>query len=334
MVAISKDKSYLMKGIVIIMMIFLHLFNGNKTDMCVNLLYIGDEPFAKYLSNACGPVAFFVLLSGYGLAYTNEKKGLALLSQLKRIYKLYFHYWMILAVFLPIACYLHAERYPGTWERLVSNILGWKTDYNFEMWFLLPYSLIALTSQYIIRAMEKIGNLKAVIVTAVIYFSACYVISRYCTSFLADYPLLSLCVVYLQFLYPFSVGVAFYRSPSKIKWQMPTWLVLLVMAVAITVVATINISFTYIVYVPLMVFLFNQLSYPKWLEKTLIELGKKSMVMWMIHTWYCNYLFKEEVYSLKYPILILGEVIIISYLSAILFMWFTRKLLAITGFKG
>ena len=315
------------------MMIFLHLFNKNNTDLCINFLYIGDIPFAKWLSNACGPVGFFLLLSGYGLAYTYEKKGLAFFSQLKRIYKLYFHYWVILTVFLPIACYLHAEKYPGTWERLISNMLGWKTNYNFEMWFLLPYSLIALTSQYIIKAIEKIGYIITVILTAIINFSACYVISRYYTPFLADYPLLSLGVVYLQFLYPFTVGVVFYRSPYQIKWQMPTWLVLLTMAVAITVVSTIDISVTYIVYEPLMVFLFCQLSYPHWLEKIMIELGKKSMAMWMIHTWYCNYLFREQVFSLKYPVLILGTVILISYLSAILFMWTTKKLLAITGFK-
>ena len=65
-----------MKGIVIIMMVFLHLFNGNHTAECTNLLYIGDVPFAKWLSNACGPVRFFLLFSGYGLAFTYERKGL------------------------------------------------------------------------------------------------------------------------------------------------------------------------------------------------------------------------------------------------------------------
>jgi len=97
------------------------------------------------------------------------------------------------------------------------------------------------------------------------------------------------------------------------------------MCVAITIVATIDISVTYIVYVPLMVFLFCQLSYPKWLESILVELGRKSMAMWMIHNWYCNYLFHEQVYSLKYPILILLEVVIISYLTAIPVMWITKK---------
>lgn len=35
----------------------------------------------------------------------------------------------------------------------------------------------------------------------------------------------------------------------------------------------------------------------------------------MIHTWFCCYLFREEVYSLKYPVFILGAILIISYLD-------------------
>ena len=48
MLTISKDRSTLIKGIVIVMMVFLHLFNKSNTDLCTNLLYIGGEPFAKW----------------------------------------------------------------------------------------------------------------------------------------------------------------------------------------------------------------------------------------------------------------------------------------------
>lgn len=187
----------LLKGIVIIMMIFLHSFNGDHTDLCTNLLYVGNVPFAKWLSVVCNPVGFFVLFSGYGLAYSYDKKGLAFLQQCRRILKLYIHYWIILSVFLMIGWYMYPDRYPDSWSRILHNMAGWNTDYNFEMCFLLPYSLVSLTSQYIIRAIEKTGNLMAVIMTAVINFGACYVISRYHATILMDYPLLSLVVVYL-----------------------------------------------------------------------------------------------------------------------------------------
>ncbi len=288
------------------MMVFLHLFNGSHTDECINLLYIGEVPFAKWLSNACGPVPFFLLLSGYGLAYTCNHAELTFTKQLKRIFKLYIHYWIILLFFLLIGWYLYPGRYPGSWSRLIVNIIGWKTDYNYEMWFLFPYSLVALSSKHIIKTIEKNGFLKSIIVFAAINFCACYVISKFHSTILKEYPLMSLGTVYLQFLYPFAVGVVFYKSELNSDFKMPKWCVALSTILLISIAATINISVVNIVYVPIMVFLFCQWSSPLWLEKTLIELGKKSMPIWMIHTWLSNYLFHEQVYSLKYPIFILG----------------------------
>ncbi len=329
MMVISKEKSIFIKGIVIVMMVFLHLFNGNHTAECSNLIYIGDVPFAKWLSNACGPVPFFLLLSGYGLAYTYEHSKLTFFMQLKRIFRLYLHYWIILFFFLIIGWYLYPERYPGSWTRLLVNAIGWKTDYNFEMWFLFPYSVVALSSRYIIMLIEKIGKLKSVVIFAVIYFCACYVISRWHATVLADNSLISLCVVYLQFLYPFVVGVVFCRSNFQMNYQLSQYQVLLLMIVSVSVTAIIDISVVYIIYAPVMTFLFCQLSCPLWLEKVFTELGKKSMAIWMIHTWYSNYLFHEQVYSLRYPVLILGGGIIVSYLTAIPVMWVAKKGLAV-----
>lgn len=82
MLYISKDHSILIKGIVILMMLFLHLFNFNRAAQCVNLVYVGDTPLAQFIAFACGPVGFFLMLSGYGLAYTHEHGGADLISNL------------------------------------------------------------------------------------------------------------------------------------------------------------------------------------------------------------------------------------------------------------
>lgn len=327
MLEVSKDRSTLIKGIVITMMVFLHLFNKSNTDLCTNLLYIGGEPFAKWLSHACSPVWFFVLLSGYGLAYTYEKGNLQFMKQLRRIFKLYLHYWLILAAFLLLGWYLYPDRYPGSWDRLFVNMTGWKTSYNYEMWFLLPYSLVALTSRYIILGIERIGYVKATLATIFFSLAASYTISRYHETVLAEYPILSLCAVYVQFLYPFTVGVVFCRAKIQLSYQLPTWLTLIIMVILVSLVCSIRISVWGYVYVPLMIILFSQLQLPKLLNSIFMELGRKSMAIWMIHTWFCCYLFRTEVYSLKYPLLILVGVLIISYLTAIPFMWIAKKCL-------
>ena len=83
----SKEQSTIIKGVAILLMIFLHLFNHDVTGDCTPLLYIGNTPFVTILTRACGPVPFFLIVSGYGLHYTYHHKGLTWNGQLRRILK-------------------------------------------------------------------------------------------------------------------------------------------------------------------------------------------------------------------------------------------------------
>ena len=329
MLTLSKDKSTLIKGIVIIMMVFLHLFNGNHTDLCTNLLYIGDEPFAKWLSKACGPVDFFLLLSGYGLAYTYDHRGISFAQQVKRIFKLYIHYWIVLLIFVSVGCFMYAERYPGDWNTLILNVIGWETSYNGEMWFLFPYGFICLLSPWLFYVMRRIGYIKALMITALIHVLTCYLISRYGTTFLYGNQLVYMPILILHLLYAFTVGTVFYQYRNRFKSCISSRVAIVSVCFVVALVAFIDSAVVYMLYVPLMVFLFCQISYPKWMEIALLELGRKSMPIWMIHTWFCYYLFQSQIYSLKYSVLILGGVILISYLTAIPVMWSARKLFCI-----
>lgn len=305
MLTISKDKSLLIKGIVICMMVWLHLFNGSHTELCQNLLYVGDEPFAKWLSNACGPVSFFLLLSGYGLAFTYEKGKLTVKGQAKRLFKLYTHYWVVLTIFVTLGSFLVPERYPGTLGNIIANMMGWCYTYNAEMWFLFPYCMVALVSPMLFRIVEHLGNSIVLLCSAIFYVVVCYCISRY-GEYLYGNMALYRPVLFLQFLYPFMLGVVFFRSKILIDTKLPQWMAFVLVGLALCIMATFGNAVLYMVYVPLMVWLFCQLAFPKWLENMLVELGKKSMVIWMVHTWFCYYLFQPQVYSLRYPIVILG----------------------------
>ena len=116
----------------LVRMLFLHLFNGQHTDLCTNLFYVGDVPLALWLTWACNPVSFFLLLSGYGLACKYEKGSLSPRNQSSRIFNLYLHYWIVLAIFLVIGHLLYPSRYPGSLSTLIANVTGWNTDYCSE----------------------------------------------------------------------------------------------------------------------------------------------------------------------------------------------------------
>lgn len=44
-----------------------------------------------------------------------------------------------------------------------------------------------------------------------------------------------------------------------------------------------------------------------------MALGRQSMNMWMIHSWFCYHLFTDFTYSFGYPVVIYAVLIIISY---------------------
>lgn len=55
---------------------------------------------------------------------------------------------------------------------------------------------------------------------------------------------------------------------------------------------------------------------PRFLNVFLIEMGRYSMIMWFIHTNFCNYLFRDFIFSPRQPLLVFLLLLLCSYLSA------------------
>lgn len=118
--SMTKESSGYLKGIAILMMVFLHLFNNLQNDMTLGyLLTIGDMPVIYYLTRMCNPVPFFLILSGYGLYSTYIKTGEV--KPWKRVSNLYIHLGIIYFLLLPLACWVRPEMYPGTVMTFIEN---------------------------------------------------------------------------------------------------------------------------------------------------------------------------------------------------------------------
>ena len=325
MLELSKEKSTIIKGIAISLMLFLHLFDYHNADGCINFFHIGGMPLASWLARACNPVAIFLLLSGYGLACKHEKKALSPLHQAERSLFLYLHYWIILAVMLAIGHVMLPSLYPGSWGTVIENLTGWHTTYNKEMWFLFPYVLVSIVSLYTFRAVDKVGLAWAVGITAVLYIAISVFINRNSTMLYDNLPLFHL-LLFVQFLYPFTMGATLRRTSINLNRALPQWAVMAGIIVLVLILCVSNIHLCYMFCAPLMVILFCHLHYPQWLQKILTELGRKSMPMWMIHTWLAYYLFHDQVYALRYPVLIFLGLLLASYLLSIPVMWAAKRI--------
>ena len=325
MLQLSKENSTVIKGIAISLMLFLHLFEGDNAEACVNFIRIGGMPLVSLLARACNPVAIFLLLSGYGMACKYEKGALNPLHQGSRALFLYLHYWITLAVFLTIGHQMVPALYPGDWTTLIENAIGWRPSYNHEMWFLLPYVLVSIVSLYILRAVDKAGLICVIAVTAVLHITTHLYISHHMEALYTNLPLFQL-LMFSQFLYQFTMGVALRRTSINLRWRLPQWAVIAGLAVLVLILCETNIYLCYMFCAPLMVILFCHLRFPRWLKAILLELGHKSMAMWMIHTWLAFYLFRPQVYSLRHPVLIFLGLLVVSYILAIPVMWTARTI--------
>lgn len=321
----------MLKGIAILMMLFLHLFsNPSFASDCTPLLWVGGTPFATIFTRACGPVGYFLVCSGYGLAYTYHRGRLLVKLQGKRVLRLYLNYWLILAIFVTIGCFVRPDHFPGSLTTVVENFTGWNVDaYDHPAWFLLPYALLSLSSPWIFKVMDKLGMLQSIVVSFVLSFASMAVISLYIAPANAQHTWFSIIFTYFDMLFAFVLGACInYKfevgtiTIPRLQDNQTLTFVLLVAWFAIHLLtgsAAVGPFF-------LMAFMviFINLEIKGIVRKVLLELGRKSMVMWLVHAFYYAYLCHDFIYGFKYPLLIFLVLILVSYLTAIVIQWVSK----------
>ena len=299
---------------------------------CQPLFFIGDKPIVYYLSRGWRPVAFFLILSGYGLSYTYKYKTLNFKGQMNRLAKLYIHYWLILLIFVGIGCFVRPEKYPGTLEEAVLNIVSWKSSYNSETWFLLPYALLALSARYIFKVVDKLGNIISFGFFLFLNLAGGYIISRYVATHIITSNLFSMIIVYIGLSFPFILGNLLFRLSEAGELRCKTFdkypvLAFFLLLTVFTFKCFFGSQAFEAIYALVFIYLFIHIPLNLWIEKVLMKLGDHSMVMWMTHSFFCYHLFKAEIYSLRYPILIFIGLTVISYLVSIPIMYVARQII-------
>lgn len=330
----SKEQSTILKGIAILLMLIFHLFNHEEIlTLCTPLIYINDKPLITYLVKASNPVAFFMILSGYGLTYLYTHNRLNLKDQIRRLLRLYIHYWVVLAIFVSIGHYINPNIYPHSFIHLLGNISGLFCSYNGETWFLLPYSIVCMSSYRIIKHVYNMKSRK-IIITTILCYAIVFLSARHLGYNLPGNKLLDTLLIqpvyWVQLTFYFSLGILLYRllekEPKLIKNASQSIYILL-LCLAIVIKSQFKITIADGLYAFMFIFCFLHIKINGYLASVLHELGRCSMPMWMTHTFFCVYLFPDFIYGFKYPLLIFTVLVLISYLTAIPIMWIGKKII-------
>lgn len=315
-----KSESQIIKGVAILMMIYVHLFNHlPNVELCHNFIYINNIPLIYILSEACNPVPFFLIIGGYGL-YKVWQKGDK--NRWRRILKLYVHWWIIMSIFVLIGHFIHPQKYPGSLSKFILNAFGLEYGYNAELWFLFPYILLSICSPYIFKILARTNSILFAIITFGLFGITSIIIKRHGESFLFSNQIIYGFFLTFHLLFNFSLGAIAAKCSyfEKIKKYLHKSLKIEILSwggVFLLIIFNCAVGHNYL-YSFLVITCLSLVTFPNTIQKILVKLGDHSMNMWMIHTWFCYYLFKDFIYSFKYPIIIFLVLTAISYLCSII----------------
>jgi hypothetical protein len=192
------------------------------------------------------------------------------------------------------------------------------------MWFLFPYSVLFRCRNYIFKLIDRYHPVKFLIVMYVIGLASGVICTKWIDFLVLNRSIYSvfLCI---NLLFAFCLGCITAKFQLIERWQVYTtkypsirryaWTLILLLIISKCVIPTSLYGTPYLIaFIALVIIA----PLPKFIDLGLSYLGKYSMWIWMVHTYYCIYLFRPFFYSFSYPILIYITVIVASLLTALL----------------
>lgn len=305
----TKEQSLQLKGIAILMMLWLHLFIGDGSGIYY------------HITKACNPVCFFLLISGYGYSYKCSHGSLTLGGTAMKTLKLYGFYWLTMLIFVTIGHFIVPATYPGSATDMITNLIGVDCTYNVEAWFLFPYAMVTLLSVAFLPYMLAMKRLWHWLVAAVV-FVAIFLFMRHVVMTSTDDTqflfMTKLQILYfIQFFFYFTLGVLFYKLFNRRTYKKGSnmkYIILLVILFAFK--ACFKRTLADGLYAFAFVWLFIHLNVGRIASRVLNVLGKYSLGMWLTHTYYSKYLFADYVVWSDYHIVNFLTLIAISLATA------------------
>lgn len=312
----SKDQSLQLKGAAILMMLWLHLFNTqDRIEECTTLVnYLNGKPLAYAIARTAGMcVPIYLFISGYGMAKASE---LNVRSTFRRLWRVYSRFWLVLALFIPLACWLKPEAYPNGYSTLLLNVLSLDVSYNGEWWFLLPWAILIATAKWIVPFVRR----NNIWINLIVFFVLFLLLVNYkCPILFWGNNLFSTLLSRLMLLMPaFYAGVCigchgWYSFVIRgLKWPS------LIMLVLCMIRGMLGASLVNVFFAVPFILLFTLCSVPQWLCSVLHFFGHYSIYMWLTHTFFAYYLFHDVLYGLRYPIVMYMILVFISLFTAIM----------------
>ena len=337
----TKNDSLILKGVALIFMVWHHLFwDDSFTAFYTSIgLFIAGKPIEQIIALCSDPaIDAFVFLSGYGLykVYEQRKTGFiaSLVGNIKRGLRLYIHYWITLAIFLPIAGYmLGFDKYPQNLHWLMLNMTGILTTYNGEIWFLFPYVQLVLFSWLFFKFTDKC-HWSIVLVFGL----ALHVVQTMNHDFFYLFTR-QIKPMFLPFLFgmltakmvDFGKMRAFFKGRVMLGYALLLGVCLLLMSLVAWILTPYYAHTVRPFFATTICILLACLPHTAIVDRVLMALGNRIASIWFIHSWFCYTLCHDFIYSFKYAIPIFIVLVLISYVCSIPIDYVHKRILRLVG---
>lgn len=284
---LTKDCSNMIKGIAVLMMIMHHLWTF--PDRIPGLALLNVETQIGSAAKIC--VSIFMFLSGYGLYYTYAHKGsIRVWHRVKNVYK---RFWKVFFIFVPIGLIFLSK--PFSIVEFLQNLFCLKFSYNQEWWFLGTYIELLLVLPIVLLADAKKYFPYLIVVSAIILRGMTEVFDlnwggiSHVHMFCYYYPSFFLGLLFCKYSW-FEKFKAVFK-----KETLRTSICILLTGIAFVIRSKFGITEMTILITPLFIYIFAVfLRMIGKASKAFLFLGKHSMNMWLIHTFFCYYYFQKE----------------------------------------
>lgn len=323
---LTKEDTKKLQGIAILCMFALHLFNRvDISDYYDVHLYLGKLPLLTRISysfDICVPIYLFC--SGYGLEEQYKCGRGSLKERGKRILKLLYKYWFVIALTCLVGYFLGmGDRFPGTIGQFLANAFLLVNGYVGALWFVQTYVLLVLLwdiSQYVVERLDwKLVSVLSFVLCVCSWCMAYFIQPHVKQTLLAG--MVNSLMLLLRSQFPFVIGMILSRETFLDEWKWSMWirtrkilpfaLLFLVILVRMLLPNMFFAPFTAFA----VIFLFGIYDWPVG-NRVLRFFGKHSTNMWMTHMQFYKIFCREFIFASRNVFVIFGTLIVVTLLTS------------------
>lgn len=238
--------------------------------------------------------------------------------------KLFIQYWIIIIAFSLVSIALgEEERMPGSLRDVLGNIFVYHITYCGAWWYMYAYTILVLISPILLRIIKEENS--------VIVLVSCFVI--YCAAYYVRFSILTTDLILNKVgpvgmtIFEYVLGCVYYKekwfSKEHFIWKRINrgGRIFLSCSIVVVLLFVRTLVFPSLFFAPAsgiaLITLFHFWEKPRFIKKAFLFIGSHSTNIWLTHMFFYLYMFKNLVYFARYPLCILGLMLVLTIVSSV-----------------